>query len=90
MMTIPSISGVIEGVGFRPTPSNTLPATPVEVRFKIMPLPWPDQTTPAGCQVELSEDGKELFNNPIFGVDPIQALELAVKFVGTLVSFQKP
>lgn len=86
-MKAPDLSGAIEGAGYKRTPTGTQAR---EVTFSIRALPWSDQTQAAACQVTVVDDGQEWISGPIFGIDPLQAMELSLQLVSKLVSLRTP
>lgn len=86
-MLTPFMSCLIEGVGYKLTRSGQ---QTTEVHFEIRALPWPDPSQPASCQVKLTELEHVTMDHPIYGADPLQAAELSVKLVASVVSLRKP
>lgn len=56
----------------------------VKFEFTVRPLPWVNTDEPAECQVTILIDGDTNIDRPIYGIDPLQAVDLGARLVNQL------
>lgn len=59
------------------------------VQFNITPVKW-NGSSEALCHVRLVDNEEVIFDGEIRGIDPLQALELSIKFVRQFTSMFRP